>query len=252
MEHSFNVDIAQRYGIEEAILTHNLYFWISKNASGDKHWHEGRFWTYNTAKSWATLFPYMSERKIARVLSNLEEQGVIVKGNYNKNRFDRTCWYAFTDSGLELLASVNYDTSHLSKMSNGETENVEPIPDNKNTDNNTDNKEKKDNNSYYLKKKECSSDDLSYVDDYMADVWSEWLDYLQELNKPYRAQATAKQNYFILRCISNNNADIAEKIVKRSITRGYWSLFPIKEGDLDTLMPTVSDSDLVINGQVYK
>lgn len=251
MEHSFNVDIANKHGIEEAILIHNLYFWISKNASGDKHWHDDRFWTYNTAKSWATLFPYMSERKIARVLSNLEERGVIVKGNYNKNRFDRTCWYAFTDSGLELLASVNYDIPHLSKMSNGETENVEPIPDSNNTDNNTDNKEKKDNNSYYLKKKERSSDDLSYVDDDMMDIWVEWLEYLDAFGKPYRIMQTAKQNYQILVDLAQHNVSVAERIVRRSIAKGYWSLFPLRDVDTDTLIP-VHDDAVVINGQIYR
>lgn len=251
MEHGFNVDIAKKHGIEEAILIHNLYFWISKNASGDKHWYDDRFWTYNTAKSWATLFPYMSERKIARVLSNLEERGVIVKGNYNKNRFDRTCWYAFTDSGLELLASVSYDTFHLSKMSNGETENVEPIPDNNNTDNNTDNKEKKDNNSYYLKKKECSSDDLSYVDDDMMDIWVEWLGYLDAFGKPYRIMQTAKQNYQILVDLAQHNVSVAERIVRRSIAKGYWSLFPLREVDTDALNPVYDDA-VVINGQIYR
>ena len=119
-------------------------------------------------------------------------------------------------------------------------------------------KEKIDNNSYYLKKKEdcehTTTCDISYVDDYMKDVWVEWLDYLSALGKPYKIMQTARQNYFILRDMSKHNADIALAIVRRSISKGYWSLFPIKDDDLDTLMLQCSQKEdvITINGQVYK
>lgn len=115
----------------------------------------------------------------------------------------------------------------------------------------TNNKEKKDNNSYYLKKKERSSDDLSYVDDDMKDIWVEWLGYLDAFGKPYRIMQTAKQNYHILVDLSQHNVSVAERIVRRSIAKGYWSLFPLKEVDTDTLIPAHDDA-VVINGQVYR
>lgn len=148
MEHSFNVDIAKEYGIEEAIFIHNMYFWIKKNAANNVHLYDGRRWTYNSAKAYAELFPYMNENKIYRVIKSLTSYDIIVKGNYNDNKYLQTSWYAFTDKGLEVLKQCGYDIYklsesnpekekiHFTKIQNGSNENVECI-----TYNNTDNKE---------------------------------------------------------------------------------------------------------------
>lgn len=251
MEHHFNIDIAQKYGIEGAILIHNLYFWIRKNASNKSHCYDGRYWTYNSNRAFAELFPYMTANKIYRVISALEEAGVIMKGNYNQTKMDRTCWYAFTDEAIEMLESFGYSNIDFAKMQNAVCENVKAIPDN-NTDNNPNTKKEKiDNNSYYLKKKERSSDDLSYIDDDMKDIWVEWLGYLDALGKPYRIMQTAKQNYHILVDLAQHNVNVAERIVRRSIAKGYWSLFPLREIDTDTLIPA-QDDEVIINGQVYR
>lgn len=148
MEHSFNVDIAKKYGIEEAIFIHNMYFWVKKNAANNVHLYDGRRWTYNSAKAYAELFTYMSENKIYRVIKSLISSNVIIKGNYNDNKYLQTSWYSFTDKGLEMLKSAGYDINklsesifqneeiHFTKMQNGNNENAKCI-----TDNNTDNKE---------------------------------------------------------------------------------------------------------------
>ena len=36
----------------------------------------------------------MNESKIKRTLAKLVDADVIMKGNYNENQYDRTCWYA--------------------------------------------------------------------------------------------------------------------------------------------------------------
>tara|TARA_R100000808_G_scaffold1386_1_gene6376 strand:+ start:931 stop:1704 length:774 start_codon:yes stop_codon:yes gene_type:complete len=43
------------------------------------------------------LFPFWSKDQIRRLLTKLTESGVIIKGSFNKNSFDRTSWYAFKD-----------------------------------------------------------------------------------------------------------------------------------------------------------
>lgn len=97
MNHSFDIEHARAYGLHEAILIFNLEFWLAKNKANRKHFYDGRTWTYNTAKAYAELFPYFSDRQIRRTLDSLEAQDVIVKGNYNPNGYDRTLWVAFTD-----------------------------------------------------------------------------------------------------------------------------------------------------------
>lgn len=116
------------YGIEEAILIENLVHWIQKNKANNKHYHDGRYWTYNSAKAFAEQFPYMNESKIKRVIGKLIEVGVVMKGNYNENQYDRTCWYTFTDKGLAIVQNCYF---HSSKMTNGKVQNGLTIPDNK-------------------------------------------------------------------------------------------------------------------------
>lgn len=136
MEHHFNVEIAEKYGILEAVLLNNFYFWIKKNEANDKNFHEGMYWTYNSAKALHRLFPYASERKIRSAIKHLEDEGLVLTGNYNNSAYDRTMWYALTENAICILQNRQMEEA---ETSNESCENVTPIPDN-NTDKNTDNK----------------------------------------------------------------------------------------------------------------
>jgi hypothetical protein len=93
MEHHFNIEDAKKYGINAAVILNNLKFWIAKNKANNKHFHNGTYWTYNSIKAFSELFPYMSEKQIRTALENLEELGVIGKGNFNENKYDRSNWF---------------------------------------------------------------------------------------------------------------------------------------------------------------
>ena len=134
MNHSFNINLAKKYGIEEAILIENFIFWIKKNIANQKHFYDGRYWTYNSAKAMAQLFPYMNDKKIYRIIDNLCKINFLLKGNYNTDPFVKTLWYSFSDEAIEVLGKEGYDITKIES----------PFPENGNsyTDiNNTDNKE---------------------------------------------------------------------------------------------------------------
>lgn len=170
MEHQFNVGIASKYGIEEAIIVHNLFFWIKKNAANEKHKHEGRYWTYNSCKAFTDIFPYLSESTIYRVLKSLVDKKIICKGNYNENKYIRTSWYAFTDEGLNVLKEERYDIAglsdtslqskekHFTKSQNEKNEIVKC-----NTDSNTDSKHKEEIDKSISKKKEIDFESVVSV-----------------------------------------------------------------------------------------
>lgn len=96
----------------------------------------------------------MTESKIYRVLKSIEEKGVILKGNYNETKYDRTTWYSFSDKILKELEDLKYDVKgfsesclqnevmHFTKMQNGFYESERPIP-YSNTDSKQNNKEDK-------------------------------------------------------------------------------------------------------------
>ena len=117
MNHSFNVEIAQKYGIEKAVLLENFYFWIKKNKANKRNLHEGKVYTYNTAEAFAELFPYIKERKIAQILREMEnEDGLLISGQFHN--YDRTKSYTLTDLALSF-----FEPSNIQKLDNGKSEN---------------------------------------------------------------------------------------------------------------------------------
>jgi hypothetical protein len=101
MNHSFNVEIAKKYGIEKAVLLENFSFWIAKNKANKKNMFEGKAYTYNTAEAFETLFPYMKARKIAQILREMENEGLLLSRQFGK--YDRTKSYTLTDYALSLF-----------------------------------------------------------------------------------------------------------------------------------------------------
>lgn len=98
--HTFDTETACKYGILEAILLNNLYFWIQKNRANEKNFFDGRYWTYNSVKAFTEIFPYATAKQIRTALKKLIDNGLIITGNYNKSPYDRTLWYALTDKGF--------------------------------------------------------------------------------------------------------------------------------------------------------
>ena len=100
MHHTFDVAIATRFGIAEAVFIENMRFWLLKNETENRNIHKGRPWTYNTAKAFARLFPYLSATQVHRITTKLEAEGVLLVDNFNSNTYDRTKWYSLSDEML--------------------------------------------------------------------------------------------------------------------------------------------------------
>lgn len=131
--HIFNIGIAADYGVYEAIVLGNLYFWVQKNEANGKHYHDGHYWTYNSTKAFAHLFPYFSEKQIRTILGKLEKSGLVITGNYNQSAYDRTKWYALTAKAYALFGvdSSNLPNGQMEKpeRENENAQEGEPIPD---------------------------------------------------------------------------------------------------------------------------
>lgn len=144
LNHYFDVEIAKMYGVNAAVILQNLAHWIQKNEANDNNFYDGNYWTYNSKKAFAELFPYLSKRQISNALAKLIDNGIIITGNYNKSAYDRTLWYALTEKGKNILHMEDTEMSNANcknvksimqkckmetaKMSNGNCENVQPIP----------------------------------------------------------------------------------------------------------------------------
>ena len=245
MEHSFNVEIAKQYGIHEAIILKNLYFWIAKNKANEKHFYNGRYWTYNSKKAFAELFPYLTERQIKYALEKMKEHGLILVDNFNYNHYDRTCWYALTDKALKLFGEPpekpeTIDKTKLSnaldksvpidktKLSNGTDEIVQPIPDSK-----------QNINSFKVSKKETahSNEPKQKTFNEMIDEYTqneELRNELKEHLKTRKAKKGALTNHAIelsFKTLDKLAKTDKEKImvVQQSIENGWTGFFTIKK-----------------------
>lgn len=125
MNHSFDIDVAIRYGVNAAVLLNNIYFWCEHNRANGTNFHDGHYWTYNSRKAFSELFPYMTQRSVATALDKLIDDGIIITGNYNQSAYDRTMWYAVTEKGKSMLQKCKMEKT---ESENGNSQNVEPIP----------------------------------------------------------------------------------------------------------------------------
>lgn len=121
MLYSFDTELAEKLGVNEAIMLNNFVFWLAKNKANNKNFFDEKHWTFNSVRAYKELFPFWSEAQIKRILKSLLEKDVLVVGNYNKVAYDRTNWYALSNSYSYLIHSTN--------SSNGKDETSQPIPD---------------------------------------------------------------------------------------------------------------------------
>lgn len=104
MQHSFDVDIANKLGVFPAIILSNIEFWYIENKTNDRNYYKGKYWTYNSIKALCEQFPYMSKDQIRRSLIILEEEGYVISDCFNDNKMDRTKWYTLSQSYIDFCA----------------------------------------------------------------------------------------------------------------------------------------------------
>lgn len=97
---NFDEQLAIDFDVESAIFIQSLAQWTRRNAANHHNFHEGRYWTYNTYDALTKIFPYWSKKQIERLTLKCINHGLMLKGNFNQKKYDKTCWYSMTDKAL--------------------------------------------------------------------------------------------------------------------------------------------------------
>ena len=124
MFHIFDTEIATRYGINAAVIFQNIAFWCDHSRANNANFYDGHYWTFNSVRAFQDQFPYLGKKQIDNAIRKLVDEGLIVKGNYNKVAYDRTTWYSLTENGEMLFHKkgnplLQNGTIDLPKKGNG-------------------------------------------------------------------------------------------------------------------------------------
>ncbi|AYO17056.1 hypothetical protein D0812_21960 [Vibrio owensii] len=95
--HAFDVDLADKYGIDAALVIGRIAHFVEYHRNNKTQFHDGHYWTYDTAAALAAHFTYWSPNKIQKLMKRLEEKGLIVSGDFSENRAVRPKYYRLGD-----------------------------------------------------------------------------------------------------------------------------------------------------------
>lgn len=110
--------LATGIGLNEAIFLQQLHYWLNGKSA---KWRDERKWIYNTYEDWQKQFPFWSVATIKRIITSLDKQNLILKGNYNEKGFDKTIWYSIDYNELKQVSQRlgQNDLTIRSKCTNG-------------------------------------------------------------------------------------------------------------------------------------
>jgi len=247
MINSFDSDVAMDVGINAAIIYRNIQYWCEKNKTNEQNEYDGLFWTYNSISAFGKQFPYLSKRQIEKALNDLEENGYIRTGNFNKSSYDRTKWYAdIRCKNVKCISPVG--EMERSEMGNGFLTEGKPIPNN-NTNQKTDiiKKERKNESSY---DSILDADELVSVNSELREAIIGFLKMRKMIKKPITddglilAIKKAKK-------LSGNNPDVMVLIFQQSVMNSWQGVFPLKDDQVKKNDTRENEFDRMLKEEGY-
>lgn len=208
---AFNVEVAQEVGVECAVLLHHIVWWVHRNRLNDQNHHDGRYWTYNTYKTYAKLFPFWNVSKVKRLMHKLEEGGWIVSANHNQLQFDRTRWYSTTNRTEQFYLSDSSDST------NGKSKPVRK-------------ESPKADKQYHVTTQETTQvttqvtlpwDCLEFVN-----AWDTWKEYKKVQHRfRYKSRVSEQAALHDLQRLSENDSQTAITYIHYAISKGWRGIY---------------------------
>ncbi|MBB1080212.1 DnaD domain protein [Limosilactobacillus sp. STM2_1] len=97
---------------DEAIVFQQLHYWLQRTTRVQS---DGNKWVYNSMAEWLKQFPWIKSRStLSRYFDDLEKRGLIITGNFNKAKFDKTKWYRIDYQALSDFEQRLYQNKSTS------------------------------------------------------------------------------------------------------------------------------------------
>lgn len=103
MNHSFNIEITERYGINASVVFQQIYKGFKDGTWRNMGIQEDEKWIRLSIKDIAKIFPYLSKKQVSSAIEKLYVNGLIYVENRNKNSYDRTLWYSIAEDGFKAV-----------------------------------------------------------------------------------------------------------------------------------------------------
>ena len=235
-DYYFNADAACLYGVDGAIMLHHLVYWVVYNYTNDQGERDGKVWTYNSARAFKTFFRWWSADQIRRVLTNLERDGAIITGSFNKLGMDRTKWYTVTDKVAEIY---ELDMPQFGKAPTPFGETSESISGNPQMH------LEKPRHQYQVtntkSKPVINQVMLPWDDDAFKSLWNEWKQDRKE--RKIKSYTHRGEQAALHKLQKDSGNDVAQAIlmIQNSIANGYQGIFPARNSN--TKQSTQYDTD---------
>lgn len=242
MRHAFNTDLAEKYGIEKALIIDYFAYWVVENMRNEKNFHEGRYWVFNSASALSEKFHYISRRTMNQKLQELETDGILISGNFNKNKFDRTKWYSFKDeyawlldehrSSAEIAASSGDNLQSIGESSQSIGENCQWSGENchsikiSNTFTDKNSKEFQTDSSLSLANaREAKKQEAFKIPPFInPEIWKNFEAMRKQIKKPMSERA---KKLIVLK-LQSLGEDKANEILDQSIVNCWQYVYPLK------------------------
>ncbi len=126
--------LARVFGLNAAVFLQQVHYWAEEKRRNPERYRDsfvnGHTWVYNTIDEWLEQMPFLgSKATFKRMLSELQEKGVLVIERHNKAGFDKTSWYRLNYLRLKQItqsvshAEAQNEPSISSKCTHAEAQN---------------------------------------------------------------------------------------------------------------------------------
>lgn len=240
MQYYFDVGLAERYSVDEAIFVHNIAYWCWKNECNGKNIHEGTAWTYNTTAALVKLFPFWTKSQIERIIKKCVEHGLLLVCINNQKAMDRTRSFAITEIVKCIYRNREMDF----------TESGKPFYENANCYNETDNKPNSNTDStdrFAVLPKELKPRLIEFIGDSqeLADAFDGFLQMRKGKKKPIKTGHALGLLLNRLQEFSNGDRHIMAQMLDTSTLSSWDSVYPLK----DTVVPATASAVIVDRGE---
>jgi hypothetical protein len=110
--HSFSFDsgVAMHCGMNAAVVFNYICNWIHFNYKNLDERPEAekdeKIWMYETQEKMSRKIGFLSTKEVKNAIAILVEKGLLIKENFNRNRFNQTNWYTLPDELFQKMFPI--------------------------------------------------------------------------------------------------------------------------------------------------